>query len=116
MFGNLIDVRGHKTLTGALWFYILSLTVLVGISTTAVHFLGMVGVIETTGTFFAGGEMHTLIGTVFTILLGGLILNSRNLTGDLYSVLLVAVGIYLAYTSSVMIGLVPLALLTTMKK
>lgn len=116
MIGNIIDVKGHRTLTGALWFYVLSLTLLVGISTTLVHFLGMVGVVETTGTFFGGGETHTMIGTVFTILIGGLMLNSRGLTSDLFSVLLVGVSIYLAYTTSVMIGLVPLALLTTMKK
>ena len=116
MIGNIIDVKGHRTLTGALWFYVLSLTLLVGISTTLVHFLGMVGVVETTGTFFSGGETYTLIGTVFTILIGGLMLNSRGLTSDLFSVLLVGVSIYLAYTTSVMIGLVPLALLTTMKK
>lgn len=116
MIGNILDVKGHRTLTGALWFYILSLTLLVGISTTLVHFLGMVGVVETTGTFFGGGEIHTLVGTVFTILVGGLILNGRGLTSDLYSVLLVGVSIYLAYTTSVMVGLVPLALLTTFKK
>ena len=116
MIGNIIDVKGHRSLTGALWFYVLSLTLLLGISTTLVHFLGMVGVVETTGTFFGGGEIHTLVGTVFTILIGGLMLNSRGLTSDLFSVLLVGVSIYLAYTTSVMIGLVPLALLTTMKK
>lgn len=116
MIGNIIDVKGHRSLTGALWFYVLSLTLLVGISTTLVHFLGMVGVVETTGTFFSGSETHTLIGTVFTILIGGLMLNARGLTSDLFSVLLVGVSIYLAYTTSVMIGLVPLALLTTMKK
>lgn len=116
MIGNILDVKGHRSLTGALWFYVLSLTLLVGISTTLVHFLGMVGVVETTGSFFVGGEMHTLIGTVFAVLLGGLILNARGLTSDLYSVLLVGVSIYLAYTTSVMIGLVPLALLTTFKK
>lgn len=116
MIGNLIDVKGHRTLTGALWFYVLSLTLLVGISTTLVHFLGLVGIVESTGTFFGGGETYTLIGTVFTILIGGLMLNGRGLTSDLFSVLLVGVSIYLAYTTSVMIGLVPLALLTTMKK
>ena len=117
MIGKILDVGSHKTLTGGLWFYIVSLTLLVGISTTLVHFLGMVGVVDgTVGTFFGGGDIHTLIGTVFTLLISGLILTSRNLTSDIFSVLLVAVGVYFAYTTSVMIGLVPIALLTTLKK
>lgn len=116
MIGNVLDVKGHRTLGGALWFYFLALTLLVGISTTLVHFLGMVGVVDGGGTFFGGGDTFTLIGTIFTILVGGMILNGRGLTSDLYSVLLVGVGIYLAYTSSVMLGLIPLALITTMKR
>jgi hypothetical protein len=88
---------------------------MVGISTTLVHFLGMAGVVDNTGSFFGGGEVYTLIGTVLTLLVGGLILSARSLTSDLFSVLVIAVGVYLAYTSSVMIGLVPIALLTTIK-
>lgn len=38
------------------------------------------------------------------------------MTSDIFAVLVAAVGIYLAYTTSVMIGLVPVALLTTLKK
>jgi hypothetical protein len=101
---------------GAFWFYVLSLTLLVGISTTLVHFLGMVGVVETTGSFFVGGEIHTLIGSIFVLMVSGLILTSRKMTSDIFAVLLVVVGVYLAYTTSVMIGLIPVALLTTIKK
>ena len=116
MIGKILDVGSHKTLTGGLWFYIVTLTLLVGISTTLVHFLGMVGVVESTGTFFGGSEVYTLIGTVFTLLVSGLILTSRKLTSDIFSVLLVAVGVYFTYTTNVMIGLIPIALLTTLKK
>lgn len=116
MFGKILDVGHHRTTTEAVWFYFIALTLMVGVSTTLVHFLGMVGVVDGTGSFFGGGEMYTLIGTILTLMIGGLILTSRNLTSDIFSVLVVAVGVYLAYTSSVMIGLIPVALLTTLKK
>lgn len=115
MFGKILDVGHHRTTWDAVVFYFLSLTLMVGISTTLVHFLGMAGVVDGSGSFFGGGEIYTLIGTVLTLMVGGLILSGRNLTSDLFSVLVVGVGIYLAYTSSVMIGLIPVALLTTIK-
>ncbi|MCB1530615.1 MAG: hypothetical protein H6853_05540 [Rhodospirillales bacterium] len=116
MFGKILDVGTHRTTMEAVWFYILSLVLLVGLSTTMVHFLGMVGVVDGVGTFFGGGEIHTLIGSIFVLMLSGLILSSRKMTSDIFAVLVAAVGIYLAYTTSVMIGLVPVALLTTLKK
>ena len=115
MFGKILDVGHHRTTWDAVVFYFISLTLMVGVSTTLVHFLGMAGVVDGTGSFFGGGEIYTLIGTVLTLMIGGLILSSRNLTSDIFSVLVVGVGVYLAYTSSVMIGLVPVALLTTIK-
>ena len=115
MFGKILDVGHHRTTTEAVWFYFLSLTLMVGISTTLIHFLGLAGVVDGTGSFFGGGEIYTLVGTVLTLMVGGLILSGRNLTSDIFSVLVVGVGVYLAYTSSVMIGLIPVALLTTIK-
>ena len=115
MFGKILDVGHHRTTWDAVVFYFISLTIMVGISTTLVHFLGMAGVVDGSGSFFGGGEIYTLIGTVLTLMVGGLILSGRNLTSDLFSVLVVGVGVYLAYTSSVMIGLIPVALLTTLK-
>ena len=115
MFGKILDVTHHRTTTEAVWFYFLSLTLMVGISTTLVHFLGMAGVVDTTGSFFGGGEVYTLLGTVLVVMISGLILSGRNLTSDIFSVLVVAVGVYLSYTTSVMIGLIPVALLTTIK-
>ncbi len=116
MFGKILDVTHHRTTWDAVVFYFLSLTLMVGISTTLVHFLGMAGVVDGSGSFFGGGGIYSLIGTVMTLMIGGLILSGRNLTSDLFSVLVVGVGVYLAYTSSVMIGLVPIAVLTTLKK
>lgn len=116
MFGKILDVGAHRSTMEAVWFYILSLVLLVGLSTTMVHFLGMVGVVDGVGSFFGGGEIHTLIGSIFVLMVSGLILSSRKMTSDIFAVLVAGVGIYLAYTTSVMIGLIPIALLTTLKK
>jgi hypothetical protein len=115
MFGKILDVGHHRSTWDAVVFYFITLTLMVGISTTLIHFLGLAGVIDGGGSFFAGGEMYTLVGTVLTLMVGGLILSGRNLTSDIFSVLVVGVGVYLAYTSSIMLGLVPIALLTTIK-
>ena len=56
MFGKILDVGSHRSLSQAIWFYVLSLVLLVGMSTTLVHFLGMMGVVDgTVGSFFSGG-------------------------------------------------------------
>ena len=117
MFGKILDVGTHRSTTEAVWFYVLSLVLLVGLSTTLVHFLGMAGIVDgTVGGFFGGGEIHTLIGSLFVLMISGLILTSRKMTDDIFAVLVAGVGIYLAYTTSVMLGLIPVALLTTLKK
>lgn len=115
MFGKILDVNHHRTTTEAVWFYFISLALLVGVSTTLVHFLGLAGMVDAGGTFFTGSSVYTLIGTVMVLMISGLILTSRNLTSDIFSVLIVVAGVYLSYTTSVMIGLVPVALLTTIK-
>lgn len=113
MFGS-SDVGAKRDVMGAVMFYAAQVIALAGISTVLVYVLGMAGVVKDAGNFFDGGHVHTLIGSVFTLWLGGSILAKRGATSDIMSVLVVAVGVYLAYTSNVMLGLVPIALLTTM--
>jgi len=116
MIDKILDVGHVRSTTGAFWFYVLSVVMLVGISTTLVHFLGMVGVVEGGGTFFAGSTIHTLVGSLFTLLVSGMILSHRKLTSDIFAVLLTVVAVYLSYTTDVMLGLIPVAILTTIKK
>ena len=52
MLDKILDVGHTRSTMGAFWFYVLSLTVLVGISTTLVHFLGMIGIVEGGGIVF----------------------------------------------------------------
>lgn len=116
MIGKILDVGHVRSTVGAFGFYILSLVLLVGVSTTLVHFLGMVGVVDGSGTFFAGTEIHTMIGSLFVLGVSGMILSHRKLTSDIFAVLLTVVAVYLAYTTDVMLGLIPVAILTTLKK
>lgn len=116
MLDKILDVGHVRSTTGAFWFYILSVVVLVGISTTLVHFLGLVGVVESSGSFFTGSSLHTLIGSLFTLVVSGMILSHRKLTSDIFAVLLTVVAVYLSYTTDVMLGLIPVAVLTTIKK
>jgi hypothetical protein len=116
MLDKILDVGHVRSTTGAFWFYILSVVLLVGISTTLIHVLGLVGVVESGGSFFAGTGLHTLVGSVFTLFLSGMILSHRKLTSDIFAVLLTVVAVYLSYTTDVMLGLVPVAILTTIKK
>jgi amino acid permease len=114
MFGKMLDVTNTRSTTDAVWFYLTSLVLLVGVSTVLGHVLGMVGVVDTVGSFFDGGHIHTLIGTGFVLVLSSLILTGRKLTSDLFSILLVGISVYLSYTTSVMLGMIPVALLTTL--
>ncbi|HNQ92548.1 MAG TPA: hypothetical protein PKI93_06415 [Alphaproteobacteria bacterium] len=116
MFGFLksLDVTKTHSTTDAVWFYITSLILLVGFSTVLGHILHLMGVVDVVGSFFDGGHVHTMIGTGFVLLLSSMILTGRKLTSDLFSILLVGVGVYLSYTTSVMIGMIPVVLLTTL--
>lgn len=114
MFGRILDVNSTRSTTDAVLFYITSLVLLVGISTVMVKLLSTIGVVSGVGSFFEGGHIHTLIGTGFVLVLSSLILTGRKMTGDLFSILLVAVGVYLSYTTNVMLGMIPVALLTTL--
>lgn len=117
MIDKILDVGHVRTTVGAFWFYVLSVVMLVGISTTLLHFLGLVGIVDGTGTsFFTGSTLHTLVGSVFTLFVSGLILTHRKLTSDIFAVLLTIVGVYLSYTTDIMLGLIPVAILTTIKK
>lgn len=116
MLGKMLDITGTKSTVEAVTFYVMSTVLLVGLSTTLMHVLGMVGVVGTVGTFFEGGHFHTLVGTGFVMVLSSLIVTGRKMTDDLFAILLVVLGVYLTYTTSIVLGLVPLALLTTLTK
>jgi hypothetical protein len=116
MFGFMksLDVTKTHSVTDAVWFYITGLIMMIGFTTVLGYVLSSVGMVEKVGSFFDGGHTYTLLGTGFVLLLSSMILTGRKLTGDLFSILLVGVAVYLAFTTSLILGLVPVALLTTL--
>lgn len=117
MFNKALDFTVKHDMFGAFIFFLTHLILMTGISTVVVHILSMTGFIDgTVGTFFEGGEIYTLVGTLFVMWLGGTILTKKGLTSDIMSIIVVGVGLYLSWTTGVILGLVPIALLTTMGK
>lgn len=116
MFGKAMDGTESRDVMGAVTFYFIQLVMIVGLSTVLAHFFGMAGVVDKVGGFFEGGQFHTVLGTAFVLWLGGSILSKRGSTSDLMSVLVVTAAVFLAWTSSIVFGMIPIALLTTMGK
>lgn len=117
MFGKVMDLNVKHDVVGAFMFFLVHLVILAGVSTIGVHILSVLGFVDgSVGSFLEGGSIHTLIGSLFVLWLGGSILHVRGLTNDIMSVIIVVAGLYLAFTSSVILGLVPIALLTTIGK
>ena len=111
---NLAQTRSHVEAVGFFLFYTV---LLVGLSTFLGHYLVTLGVIDgTVGSFFDGGSIHTLIGAGWTLILSSMILSSKKLTSDIMSVVIALVGVYLAYTVNVMLGMVVVSYLTTLGK
>lgn len=117
MFNNITNLAQHRSITGAFGFYLFHTVLLVGLSTFLGHYLHTFGVIDgVVGSFFEGGDIHTLIGAGWVMILSSMILSSKKLTNDIMSVIIALVGIYLAYTVNVMLGMVVVGYLTTLGK
>lgn len=117
MFGHITNLAHTRTLTQAVGFFLFYTVLLVGLSTFLGHYLVTLGVIDTTvGSFFEGGTVHTMIGAGWTLILSSMILQGKKLTGDIMSVVIALIGVYLAYTVNVMLGMVVVGYLTTLGK
>lgn len=115
MFGHITNLGHRRTLMEAVGFYLFFTILLVGLSTFIGHYMGVVGLLEgTVGGFFEGGGIHTLIGTGWVLLLSGMILSHKKLTSDLMAVIVTLIGVYLAYTTNVMLGMIIVSYLTTL--
>lgn len=115
MFGKTLSFDS-KRVWEAFTFYIVQTVVLVGVATTLVYALGMFGVVDGGGSFFEGGDTYTLIGTAFVLLVSSGILYSKGLSSDLFAFALTVIAVYLAWDSSVLLGMIPVALMSTFDK
>jgi len=117
MFNHLTNLAHTRSITGAMGFFLFHVILLVGLSTFLGHYLVSLGIIDgSVGSFFEGGEIHTLIGAGWTLVLSSMVLSGKRLTNDIMSVVIALVGVYLAYTVDVMLGMVVVAYLTTLGK
>ena len=117
MFSHLTNLAHHRSITSAIGFYLFHVILLVGLSTFLGHYLVTLGVIDgVVGSFFDGGSIHTMIGAIWTLVLGSMILSGKKLTGDIMSVVIMFLGVYLAYSVNVMLGMVVVSYLTTLGK
>ena len=117
MFHHLTNLAHTRSITGAIGFFLFHVMLLVGLSTFLGHYLVTLGLVEgALGSFFDGGAIHTMIGAGWTLVLASMILTGKKLTNDILSVIIALVGVYLAYTVNVMLGMVVVSYLTTLGK
>lgn len=117
MFSHLTNLAHTRSITGAIGFFLFHVILLVGLSTFLGHYLVTLGVVDgVVGSFFDGGSIHTMIGAGWTLILSSMVLSGKKLTNDIMSVVIAFIGVYLAYTVDVMLGMVVVAYLTTLGK
>ena len=117
MFNHTTNLAHTRSITGAIGFFLFHIVLLVGLSTFLSHYLVSFGIVDgSVGSFFDGGSIHTMIGAGWTLLLSSMVLSGKKLTSDIMAVAIALVGVYLAYTVNVMLGMVVVAYLTTLGK
>lgn len=115
MFGKYTDIVGTKNFLDAIGFYLFFTIFFVGLSSVLVHILGVVGIVEGIGGMLSGISISTLVGSAWVLFLSSMIVNKKGLK-DLLSIVLLVLGTYLAYDMGVIVGMIPVTILTMLKK
>jgi hypothetical protein len=117
MFTHITNLAHTRSITQALGFFLFYTVLLVGLSTFVGHYMHTFGLIsESVGSFFTGGSIHTMIGSFWVLVISSMVLSGKKLTSDIMSVVIALVGVYLAYTVDVLLGMVVVSYLTTTGK
>lgn len=113
MFKNLTKFKVKRNLKEAIGFYIAYLVFVVLVSVVAATLAGMV-----TGNdnFEFGVRIGTMVAILTSLALSFAILKERNLQNNFVYVLLALVAGVLAYFGGGLLGLIPVAYLSTRKK
>ncbi|HCQ70624.1 MAG: hypothetical protein CL570_07235 [Alphaproteobacteria bacterium] len=115
MFKHITNLAHTRSITEAVGFFLFHTVLLVGLSTFLGHYMVTLGIVDgTVESFFDGGGIHTMIGAGWTLILSSLVLSGKKLTKDIMAVVIAMIGIYLAYTVNVMLGMVVVSYLTTL--
>lgn len=113
MIGKLVDST-LKTVVDTIGVLIIASIVVVGTTSVLGQVLDLMHV--SGDTIVGGSKISSLIGTGMVLILGTLMLHERKLTSDILSIVLVVGGVWLAHTTGgLVLGLIPIALLTTLK-
>lgn len=119
MFGHLTDFGHSRSHGEALGFFVFFTVLLVGLSTVLGSILGTLGLNlidgSVTTTIMTGVTVNTMIGTLFVLIMSSMILVSKKLTGDLLSIILTVVGVYVSYRINMLLGMLIVSYLTTVK-
>lgn len=117
MFSKITNLAHTRSITEAFGFFLFYTVLLVGLSTFLGHYMHVLGMISTdVGSFFSGGDLHTMVGSFWVLILSSMVLTGKKLTSDIMSVVIALVGVYLAYTVDVLVGMVVVSYLTTTGK
>ncbi len=117
MFTHMTNLAHTRSFTEAFGFFVFYTMLLVGLSTFVGHYAGTFNLMEGTGgSFFEGGNWHTMVGAGWVLFLSTAILQGRKLTNDLMSVAIALLGVYMAYTVDVLVGMAVVSYLTTTGK
>ena len=117
MFSKITNLAHTRSITDAFGFFLFYTVLLVGLSTFVGHYMYTLGMIDVSvGSFFDGGSLHTMVGSFWVLVLSSMVLSSKKLTSDIMSVVIALVGVYLAYTVDVLVGMVIVSYLTTTGK
>ena len=118
MFGHLTDFSHSRTHGEALGFFLFHTILLVGLSTVLGSVLTTLGVNlvgDVSTTILTGVTVNTIISSLFVLIVSSLILVSKKMTGDLLSIILTVVGVYVTYEIGVLLGMLVISYLTTIK-
>lgn len=115
MFHTMTDITKTRDIFGSLMFFVGMSIILLGVTTLAGHVIGALGVGDSVTGVLGGMGVSTLIGTLFILVSGGSILHHKKLSSDTLSIIILLTGVYLAYSTSVFLGLLLVSYLTTVQ-
>jgi hypothetical protein len=117
MFVNLTDFGFRRTRKQAIGFYIVYLVVSMVLSSVVSYFvLNNQVFYSEEEAFTAGVEVGSRVAIVVVLVLAALVLNGKKLITNPKSIVIGFIGVGLAFVGGGLLGLIPVAYLTTQEK
>jgi hypothetical protein len=113
MFQNIFDYSFKRTTSQAIGFYIIHLILII---ITAGLIAGIIGTAVNNNTFQFGARIGQISAVIACIALGLVIIKKKQLTNNPMYLILALVAGLIAYFAGGLLGLIPVAYLTTRDK